>query len=174
MRKLRHATAKENPLSGHQLADVFERYIQLEPTRLIASFHAFRDELDPRLLTDRLRALGHKIALPSIIGKGQALAFHMYEPGDTLTPNPIGIQEPLRTATKVEPDIVLVPLLAFDLARNRLGYGGGYYDRTIAELKTRKNILAIGIAYASQQVTAIPTGPHDVPLDKIITEVNIF
>ena len=86
----------------------------------------------------------------------------------------MGLHEPLATAPLVEPDVMLVPLLAFDPLRNRLGYGGGFYDRTIAGLHQRKSILTVGIAYAYQQLPEIPTEPHDIRLDKIVTEINVL
>jgi 5-formyltetrahydrofolate cyclo-ligase len=118
--------------------------------------------------------LGHKIVLPVIIGKKKPLIFRVYEQGDRLLANPLGIFEPTSTAPGLGPDVVLVPLLAFDSKRNRLGYGGGYYDRTIKRIRAQKPVLTIGIACAYQEVPDIPTGPNDVPLDKIVTEKGVL
>jgi 5-formyltetrahydrofolate cyclo-ligase len=86
----------------------------------------------------------------------------------------MGIPEPLPTAPQLEPDILLVPLLAFDKNRNRLGYGGGFYDRTIAYLRQFQPLMAVGIAYSFQEVENVPTGTHDIALDQVVTEVNVF
>jgi 5-formyltetrahydrofolate cyclo-ligase len=174
MRDKRRALENNNKESPAQLADIFLRHIRLEKDAVVASYCAVRDEMDPAALNEALRAKKHKIALPVITGKRKPLIFRLYEPGDRLLANPLSILEPSSSAQGVEPDVLLIPLLAFDRERNRLGYGGGYYDRTIKELRARKPILAFGIAYACQEVAEIPTGPNDIPLDRIVTEINIF
>ena len=85
-----------------------------------------------------------------------------------------GIREPLAQAPAVDPDIVLTPLLAFDRARHRLGYGGGYYDLTIAQLRGRKTIVAVGLAFAVQEVFTVPVTPRDAPLDLVLTEREVI
>lgn len=174
MRAKRTGHADNNPASFKKLAEIFTRGIQLKPGSVISSYRAFRDEMDPHHLNEVLRAQGHKIALPIVVGKGLPLVFRLYEPGDALVANPMGIHEPLATGPAVEPDIMLVPLLAFDILRNRLGYGGGFYDRTIAGLHIAKPVMTIGIGYAYQQVPQVPTGPNDRRLDRIVTEINVL
>lgn len=173
MRARRQAQASGNLAAFKQLADVFVRNVRLPANSIISSYCAFRDEMDPFPLTEALRAQGHKIALPIVVGKGQPLTFRLYEPGDALVTH-AGIQEPLMTAPVIEPDVMLIPLLAFDIMRNRLGYGGGFYDRTIADILSRKPVVTIGIAYACQQVPTVPAGPLDRRLDRIVTEVNVL
>ncbi len=153
-----------------KLVDVFLRHIELPQGAIIGSYSAVRDELDPALLNDALRLQGHKIALPVIIGKKKPLVFREYEQGDMLLANPLGIFEPTSSAKNVDPDVLLVPLLAFDEKRNRLGYGGGYYDRTIKKLRLIKPVMTIGLAGSYQRHESIPVGTNDVPLDKIVTE----
>ena len=94
--------------------------------------------------------------------------------GDKLAAGAMGIMEPVAKAPLVEPDVLLVPLLAFDSRGYRLGYGAGYYDRTLTELRQRKKILAIGIAYAGQEVPEVPIESHDARLDKIATETKVL
>ena len=174
MREKRSANPSNNRHSFRMLADVFICNVQLEEPRVVASYCAFGDEMDPAPLTEDLRARGHKIALPLIVGKRAPLDFRLYEQGDRLLSNDRGILEPAAEAAAVLPDILLVPLLAFDARRNRLGYGGGYYDRTIADLRARKSVLAVGIGYACQQADEVPMGPHDIRMDKIVTELGVF
>jgi len=174
MRARRLAAPDRNTQAFKLLRDVFEANIELNPDAVIASYHAFRGEMDPAFLTDRLRTRRHAVALPVITGKNRILNFHLYEKTDPLVANPMGILEPDGTTALVEPDVLLVPLLAFDRHGHRLGYGGGYYDRTLADLRSRKKIIAIGIAYSFQEIAEIPTDAHDVKLDKIVTEVNVF
>jgi 5-formyltetrahydrofolate cyclo-ligase len=110
--------------------------------------------------------LGCHIAYPRVAGKGAALEFHRVPDGEVLAPGIFGIHEPLESWPRAVPDVLLVPLLAFDAAGHRLGYGGGFYDRTLALL----NVPAIGIAYAGQEISSIPVGPHDRTLDMVLTE----
>ena len=172
MRAKRHNAA--NPAAFAALARLFLATIPLPPHSIISAYCAFRDEMDPAPLTTQLRAQGHPIALPYITGKKQPLRFHLHNPGDLLECHPMGLLQPLPSAPVVEPDILLVPLLAFDRMCHRLGYGGGYYDRTIEGLRSRKPITAIGIGFSYQEVSIVPVGPHDVTLDHIITELNVF
>ncbi len=130
----------------------------------IAGYWPVRGEIDPRPL---LLALGRPIALPVTGPRGTALTFRLWRPGDRLAPGPFGLSEP--TGPPAEPDVLLVPLLAFDACGNRLGYGGGYYDRTIAAT----GALAIGAAYADQEVAAVPVGPEDRPLAGVVTEAGL-
>ncbi|MGB9154742.1 MAG: 5-formyltetrahydrofolate cyclo-ligase [Alphaproteobacteria bacterium] len=174
MRAKRRGHPHNTPASFQAMSEGFLRHIALKEGSVISSYHAFNDEMDPDFLTHALRARGHKIALPIVVGKGLPLAFRHYDKGDVLEANAMGLHEPLATAPLVEPDVMLVPLLAFDPLRNRLGYGGGFYDRTIAGLHRRKPILTVGIAYAYQQLPEILTEPHDIRLDKIVTEINVL
>lgn len=163
-----------DPDSFAKLADVFMQHIQLEANVVVASYCAFRAEMNPVVLNEALRARGHQIALPVVTGPRMPLIFRLYEQGDRLLANPMSILEPACDAPEIAPDVLLIPLLAFDDRCNRLGYGGGYYDRTIAALRAKKRVLAIGIAYACQQVAEVPVGPNDIRLDKIVTEFNVF
>ena len=132
--------------------------------RCIAGYWPVRGEIDPRPL---LLALGRPIALPVTGPRGTALTFRLWQPGDALTAGPFGLSEP--AGPPAEPDVLLVPLLAYDARGNRLGYGGGYYDRTIAAT----GALAIGAAYAGQEVAAVPVGPDDRPLAGVVTEAGL-
>lgn len=137
---------------------------------VVASYWPSRDEADPRLLAARLSTLGHKILLPKVHGAGEALSFRLWREGDALETSVHGVCEPLSSAPAEAPDTVLVPLLAFDARGHRLGYGGGYYDRTLMALRQRGPILVVGVAYAAQEEALLPHDPHDERLDMVATE----
>jgi 5-formyltetrahydrofolate cyclo-ligase len=137
---------------------------------IVAGYWPVRDEADPREL---MKALGTAHALPRIDAKHTALSFREWRDGDVLVDNHHGIAEPRADAKIVTPDIVLVPLLAFDARGHRLGYGGGYYDGTLETLRSNGKVLAIGVAYAEQEVKTLPREPHDHALDMIVTERGV-
>jgi 5-formyltetrahydrofolate cyclo-ligase len=175
MRARRAEAYKQNPDAPAWLRDRFLKAIVLPDNGIVSSYVAHDSEMDPMPLMQALHARGHKLCLPFTADKGKALLFHAYTPGDELTvQGPLAIPAPPPDKPQLAPDIVLVPLLAFDSQGHRLGYGGGYYDRTLAALRAQKSITAIGIAFACQQVPEIPFGPHDARLDKIVTENEFF
>jgi 5-formyltetrahydrofolate cyclo-ligase len=133
---------------------------------IVGGYHALPDEADPALLLERLVELGCHIAYPRVAGKGLPLDFHRVPDGEVLAPGAFGIHEPLDSWPRAAPDMLLVPLLAFDTSGHRLGYGGGFYDRTLTLL----NVPAIGIAYAGQQVALLPHMTHDQRLNAVLTE----
>jgi 5-formyltetrahydrofolate cyclo-ligase len=146
--------------------------LSLTPGMVVGGYHALAGEADPALLLERLAARGHPIAFPRVAAKDQPLQFHRLPDGAALAAGAYGIQEPASHFPVVTPDLLLVPLLAFDVRRHRLGYGGGFYDRTLFALKkgAAPQMRAIGIAYAGQQVSSLPAEPHDIALDGILTE----
>jgi 5-formyltetrahydrofolate cyclo-ligase len=118
----------------------------------------------------KLAQAGAQLALPVVAGRGKSLIMRAWRPGEELAAGVWGLREPKPDAAEVEPDIVLVPLLAFDRAGHRIGYGAGYYDLTIAALRARKPITTIGVAFAAQEIAAVPATPHDARLDLVLTE----
>lgn len=139
---------------------------------VVAGYHPFRTEIDPRPLMAALEAVGCVLALPCTPPRGSeaGLAFRRLDPAHALAPSAFGVPEPPAHAELVTPDLVLVPLLAFDRTGARLGYGAGHYDRTLPALAARPGFRAIGLAYAAQEVARLPAEPHDAPLDGILTE----
>ncbi len=140
------------------------------PGKTVASYLPQRGEINPEPLVAALRERGCAIALPVVTGKRQPLTFRAYGPDSALAPGLMGIMEPLPQAPPLTPDLFLVPLLAFDRQGNRLGYGGGYYDRTLNLARLCKPILAIGIAYSCQEIESVPHGSLDMRLDAFVTE----
>jgi 5-formyltetrahydrofolate cyclo-ligase len=143
-----------------------------EPGLVVSGYWPFRTEIDPRPLMQRFAQAGARLALPVTPPKGSAqpLRFHLWSADDALHPSVFGVQEPHPGAETVEPDILLVPLLAFDRRGGRLGYGAGHYDRTLEQLRPRKSVQAVGLAFAVQELEHVATDAHDQRLDAILTE----
>ena len=139
----------------------------LGPCGILGSFAAVGDEIDPAKVEAAAKRLGWRTAFPRVTGEGP-LAFHIADCSD-LSPGYRGIPEPDPQAALAQPDVLLVPLVAADLSGNRLGQGGGHYDRTLAALRAQGPLLAIGLAWDMQIMTAIPAHPWDQLLDAIAT-----
>lgn len=138
----------------------------------IAGYVAIRDELDALPALAAAAALGWVCSLPAVIAPAAPLRFRPWHPGDPLTPGAFRVPEPAAEAGEIRPDVVLVPMLAFDERGHRMGYGAGFYDRTLAALRRDGPVLAVGIAYAGQRQERLPTDAHDQPLDLILTEAG--
>lgn len=136
---------------------------------MVSAFAAIRDEIDPAPLVGRLHGEGMVIGLPVMQGKGKPLIFRQWAPGDQMAETMWGIIEPLPAAPAIEPDVVLVPLLAFDRKGFRLGYGGGFYDRSLQRLRAMKPVTAVGLAYDELGIDAVPHLDYDEPLDWVLT-----
>ncbi len=137
---------------------------------VVSGYWPLADELDLRPLLQALHAKGCKVVLPAMTGKDRPLVFRDWTPGDALVPAGFGTLEPAASSPARAPDVLLVPLLAFDREGYRLGYGGGFYDRSLAELRAAKRVTAVGTAFAGQEVPAVPRDHNDQPLDWIVTE----
>jgi 5-formyltetrahydrofolate cyclo-ligase len=148
--------------------------ILIAPGAIIAGFMPLKSEINPLPLMQKLAEAGARLALPAIAGRGKPLIMRAWEFGAPLDRGQWGIREPKPDAAEVEPDILLVPLLAFDRAGHRLGYGAGYYDMTIHRLRALKPVTAVGIAFAAQEVPKIPTTPRDERLDLVLTEREVI
>ena len=142
--------------------------------RVVSAFHSFGTEISTAELFEKLVRDGWVTALPVVVAKNTPLLFRQWTPGEALVSGRWDIQVPPDTAPEVQPDILLVPMLAFDRMGYRMGYGGGFYDRTLAKLRALKKITAIGVAYAGQEVDSVPHDANDQPLDWIMTEKEIF
>jgi 5-formyltetrahydrofolate cyclo-ligase len=141
---------------------------------VVAGYAPIRSELDPMPLLRRLADAGARLALPVIMGREQPLQFRSFAIGEVLAPGPLGILQPPATSAELVPDILLVPLAAFDRSGQRIGYGAGYYDRSIEALRGGNRAIAVGLAYAVQEIDAVPALPHDAALDYVLTEARTF
>ena len=141
---------------------------------IVSGFIPYKSEITTVPMLSRLRRDGWQTCLPIVIAAEQPLIFRAWAPGDPLVPGVWDIPIPLDTAAELLPDVLLVPMLAFDRKGFRLGYGGGFYDRTLEKLRELKKVVAIGVAYHAQMVGEVPVGIHDAPLDYVMTEQETF
>jgi len=141
---------------------------------VVSGYSPIRNEIDPAPLMQKLAAQGVRLALPTVNARGKSLIFRSFRPGDRLTLGMLGIPEPSPAAAEVVPDVMLVPLAAFDASGHRIGYGAGYYDYTFSHLRKAKDIVGIGLAFATQEIDGVPALSHDVPLDYVLTEKRVF
>jgi 5-formyltetrahydrofolate cyclo-ligase len=141
---------------------------------VVSAFFPYKSEIDTRPLVGKLAGEGWTTALPIVIALGQPLVFRRWLPGQPTVPGMWDIPQPMENSPLVEPDVLLVPMLAFDGKGYRLGYGGGFYDRTLEVLRAKKSIVAIGVAFAAQQVDSVVRSAHDQPLDYVMTEKEVF
>lgn len=171
----RRIAAAANGRAAMAVAAHFERFMDqlaLHPQANIALYWPHTDELDSRPLMTRLVHEGWRVALPVVAAPGKPLLFRLWSPGRDLVTGPYGIPAPGDEAAAVRPDLVAVPLLAFDDRGMRLGYGGGYYDRTLRALRSDGNgpVRAVGLAFAAQEVDKLPSHDGDEPLDAVATD----
>lgn len=160
-----HGAAEAQALTSH----AEKLHAEKAAGNIIAAYLPMGGELDPQPLMQALRRKGQSICLPVCIDEDAPLIFRRYKKGDALLPDDMGIAAPRATAQQVTPDIVLLPLLAFDGQGHRLGRGGGFYDRSLAELKKRGDCRFIGLAFDMQMVDKCPIAPHDEALHAVLT-----
>ncbi|ACK51211.1 5-formyltetrahydrofolate cyclo-ligase [Methylocella silvestris BL2] len=141
---------------------------------IVSAYFSLRDEASTMPLIETLAERGVLTALPITGARGTPLVFRLWRPGDALVSGKMGISEPAPAAAEVAPDLLFVPLAAFDRSGHRIGYGAGFYDRTLASLRARKKIVAVGVAYASQETGKIPHEEHDQRLDFVLTEKELI
>ena len=148
--------------------------LPLAPGTIVSGFMPLKSEINPLPLMKMLAEAGAQLALPKIAGRGKPLLMRVWQWGAPLDSGQWGIREPKAEYPEVDPDILLVPLLAFDRAGRRIGYGAGYYDMTIARLRSLKKVTAVGIAFAMQEVAVVPATGRDEPLDIVLTENEVI
>jgi 5-formyltetrahydrofolate cyclo-ligase len=141
---------------------------------IMSGFMPMKTEINSLPLMKKLADAGVQLALPVTGRRGQPLTMRAWTWGEPLASGVWGIREPKPEAPQVDPDILLVPLLAFDRAGRRLGYGAGFYDLTLAQLRSRKAVIAVGLAYAAQEIASVPTTPRDATLDLVLTEREVI
>jgi 5-formyltetrahydrofolate cyclo-ligase len=148
--------------------------LPITPGTIVSGFMPLKSEINPLPLMQKLAEQGARLALPRVVGRGSPLSMRAWEFGGPFDRGQWGIREPKADAPEVDPDILLVPLLAFDRAGYRLGYGAGYYDMTIKRLRGLKTVTAVGIAFAAQEIPEIPRTPRDERLDLVLTEREVI
>ena len=162
-----HGTVDPGPAQDRLVAHV-RRIPTLE---IVSAYAPIRTEIDPLPAVERLHALGYRICLPVVPGRDQPLLFREWWPGCPMEEGAFGARIPA-TSVHLEPECLITPLLAFDRAGVRLGYGGGFYDRTLALMRPRRRTYAIGFAYEAQAVDLLPVEPTDQPFDGVVTEAG--
>lgn len=174
LRKTSRATRAAAARAGEKAGLDFWRQLEQGPSiavsARVSAYWPMGSELDVLPAIEALHERGHAIALPVMLGPARPLIFRLWSPGMTLQAAGFGTSEPPAEAQEVEPQVLIVPLLAFDRNGFRLGYGGGFYDRTLAKLRAKSEVLAIGAAYAAQEVESVPREATDLALDWIVTE----
>ena len=141
--------------------------------RVVGAYVAMAGEADPHLILKKLALADCSFAFPRVVAKRQPLEFHLWQKGRELVKSAFGVMEPAPDWPRAQPSILLVPMLAFDTEGYRLGYGGGFYDITLGALRAAGDIHAIGVAFAGQEVAALPREAHDQKLDMIVTEDGV-
>lgn len=162
--------AREGQAAARAVRDRFLARVPLAHGAVVAGYWPFGAELDPMPLLEALHARGHPLALPVVVRRRAPLVFRAWKPGDEMSTHRFGMSEPLATSPQLDPDLLLVPLLAFDGEGNRIGYGGGFYDRTILQQRHFHPMRTVGLAFSVQRVERIPTSIHDQKLDWVVTE----
>lgn len=172
--RARAAASAADPTAGERLADLFPDEIWPPLNATVAGYRGIRDEIDPAPLLETFYCDQVRLALPCVIEPGRPLVFRNWTPGDRFVTGAFGVEEPDPGQPEVRPSLVLLPLLAFDLKGRRLGYGAGFYDRTLERLREGGSVTAVGLAYEAQRMRRVPTDSHDAPLDWVITEQGAY
>ena len=155
---------------SRRLAEEGLRLARFWRPRIVSVFYPLRDEPDTLLLLTALADEGFTTALPAVVSWGSPLTFRLWRPGESTRAGAMSIREPVEEAPVVDPDLLFVPLACFDRRGHRIGYGAGYYDRTLTNLHAVKPVHAIGVAYGVCEVAAVPYETHDQTLDAVVTE----
>ncbi|MBF0325014.1 5-formyltetrahydrofolate cyclo-ligase [Magnetospirillum moscoviense] len=172
-RHRRAAAFAARPDAGQALAG-FVDDLDIPDSAVVAGYWPMADEIDPRPLMEVLAGTGCRLCLPVVETRAAPLLFRAWQPGQALEPGPHGTFHPAAQAEVVVPGVLLVPLLAFDESLHRLGYGGGYYDRTLQSLRLAGPVRAVGLAFAAQRLDSLPAEADDQRLDAVLTECGLI
>ena len=171
----REKLAIAEPNADVTLADHASLLLSRYGRGVVAGYVPIRSELSPLVLLDCLADYGCELALPITPPEGQPLTFHRWLINGQLDNGPYGTKQPPKSNKVFIPDVILAPMLAFDLRGWRLGYGGGFYDRTLASLRDAgHSVVLIGIAYAGQKLDKIPVGCYDIPMDAVLGPAGLL
>ena len=167
-RKAVHGTGLDAPAQARLL-----EMLLAQPAAVVSGYMKIRTEIDPLPVMAALVAEGRRVCVPVILGEGQALAFREWTPEAAMVDGPFGAVVP-ETGDWLEPEALIAPMLAFDRRGYRLGYGGGFYDRTLEGLRAKRPTLAVGFAYGAQELAEVPIEPTDQRLDAVVTEAGVI
>lgn len=173
-RAARAAAYAKEPDAGRRLVEHFPDSLWPKVRQVVAGYAAIGDEIDPQTLLETFALEQARIALPCVVGKDQPLIFRSWTLDQSLEPGPFGTRQPGADHAELNPSLILVPLVGFDLKGRRLGYGGGFYDRTLEKLKQSGPLTVVGLAYAAQKLAKVPAENHDMRLDWVITEQGAY
>ncbi len=160
----------ERRAAADGLLAIFQRELPFETPTVVSGFWPIKDEIDIRPLMVELHRRGCQLALPVVQGRDKPLLFRAWRPGDPLERGVFGTLQPSAKRETLEPEALIVPMLACDKEGWRLGYGGGFYDRTLAGLRARRRVTAVGVGFNAQLVDDVPHGPDDQRLDWLLTD----
>jgi 5-formyltetrahydrofolate cyclo-ligase len=163
-------TPEQSVAFGERLAEIGARFAAERQVRTASAFASIGSEPPTAPLLAALAKLGIGTGLPVMQGRGKPLLFRLWAEGEPLNEVKWGIKEPLPAAPEVFPDLLFVPLAAYDRSGNRLGYGAGFYDRTLARLRAMKPITTVGVAFSIQETETVPTDATDEKLDFVLTD----
>ena len=172
LRARRRRLASENPDAAERAAKVFLAS-SLPAFRAAALYHPVGAEMNPAPLGQALLSRGIRVGYPVVLARETPLIFREHPADGVLVPDAIGIACPPPSAPELRPDLVIVPMLGFDVAGGRIGQGGGFYDRTLQALRASGPVFALGLAYAGQELERLPMGPYDQRLDAVLTEQGL-
>jgi 5-formyltetrahydrofolate cyclo-ligase len=170
----RKAAWQADPNAGRRLASHFPDSAWPSVGTVVGGYRPIRDEIDPTPLMETFFCEQARLCLPCVVAPDAPLVFRAYEPGDLLVRGTFNVEEPSGQSPECRPLLILAPLLAFDEAGRRIGYGAGFYDRTIEALRRHHPVTVIGLAYEAQRVKTVPVDRHDVALDWIVTEERAY
>jgi 5-formyltetrahydrofolate cyclo-ligase len=160
----------ERRAAAEGLLATLRREMPFETPSVVSGFWPIKDEIDIRPLMIELHNVGCQLALPVVQGRGKPLLFRAWRPGDPLEQGVFGTLQPSAKRETLEPDALIVPMLACDEEGWRLGYGGGFYDRTLLGLRARRRVTAVGVGFNAQLVDDVPHGADDQRLDWLLTD----
>ena len=160
----------QHRLAATRIAEIGADALSAEGAQTISVFHSFGSEIDTTPLMQALADRGHTLCLPVIVARNEPLIFRRWSPGEPLVAGKFNIQVPSAEAPVILPEVMLVPLLGFDRQGYRIGYGGGFYDRTLALLRSRAPVLAVALAFAAQEIDQVPHADYDQRVNAVLTE----
>jgi 5-formyltetrahydrofolate cyclo-ligase len=170
----RDAMPADERQRGGEIIAVRPFPVAIAPGTIVSGFMPLKSEINPLPLMRRLAEAGAKLALPAIAGRGKPLTMRAYAFGDEFARGQWGIREPKPERPEVFPDLLIVPLACFDRLGHRIGYGAGYYDMTIRRLRSMKKVVAVGVAFAAQEIARVPATERDERLDLVLTEREVI